>query len=68
MPLKQVGCDGLFESLNINELCQLVYENRASADIAELLVNTAQNNGSTDNITAIFVLLKDQMDRISNVK
>jgi serine/threonine protein phosphatase PrpC len=51
----------------MDEICHLVYDNRTnSADIAELLVNKAKENGSSDNITALFVLLKDKMDQISS--
>ena len=33
--------------------------------MSELLVRKAKENGSSDNITAIFVLLKDEIDQIS---
>ena len=61
------GCDGLWESLELDELCAFVYENRNCGNIAEALVKKAKENGSTDNITAIFVLLKDNIDLITPI-
>ncbi len=50
----------------MEELCSFVYENRNSeTNLSELLVRKAKENGSSDNITAIFVLLKDDFDQIS---
>jgi len=69
-----IGCDGLWEALDQNELCSFIYENvvdsedKNSLNIAELLVRKAQSNGSLDNITAIFVLLKDDLTKITNPK
>ena len=61
-----IGCDGLWESLDLSTLCEIVYEQRNKVgDIAEYLVKLAKENGSTDNISAIFVLLKNSLDQIS---
>jgi serine/threonine protein phosphatase PrpC len=65
-----LGCDGLFEHISLDaELCSFIDEaavmstisnNEAekSPNLAELLVNRAKENGSSDNISAIFVRLK----------
>ncbi len=69
-----IGCDGLWETLDQNELCSFIYEQVVTSDdkdnlnVAELLVRKAQSNGSLDNITAIFVLLKDDLTQITNPK
>ncbi len=69
-----IGCDGLWETLDQNELCSFIYEQVVTSDdkdnlnLAELLVRKAQSNGSLDNITAIFVLLKDDLTQITNPK
>lgn len=61
-----IGCDGLWETLNKNDLLTIVYENRneIGVNIAELLVRRALQNGSMDNITALFILLKDDLSLI----
>lgn len=61
-----IGCDGLWDTLKKNDLLDLVYENRneIGVNVAELLVRKALENGSLDNITAIFVLLKDDLSQI----
>lgn len=64
-----IGCDGLWESLNLNELCIFIYEQRMngmSTNMAEVLVKKARENGSTDNISAIYVLLKENFDQIAS--
>ena len=58
-----VGCDGLFEHVLMDdEFVQFVEEclatEQTQSNVAEALVNKAKSNGSTDNITAIFVKLK----------
>lgn len=70
-----IGCDGLWDTLDQNSLCSFIYEEANSRDshetdinIAEKLVRKAQSNGSLDNITAIFVLLKDNLDQITEPK
>ena len=61
-----LGCDGLWESLDIASLCDTIYEQRNNVDdMAEYLVKLAKENGSSDNITAIFVLLRDNLGQIS---
>jgi len=64
-----IGCDGLWETLDLNELCSFVYEQSTQLstqdNMAESLVKKAQFNGSADNITAIFVLLKDNLSQIT---
>lgn len=64
-----IGCDGLWEGLsNMAEMTNFVYEQtRASGNVnvAELLVKKAKENGSNDNITAVFVLLRDSLMQIS---
>ncbi len=64
-----IGCDGLWETLDLNDLCNYVYEQsnsaQSNANMAEVLVKKAQNNGSNDNITSIFVLLKDSFSKIT---
>ena len=64
-----IGCDGLWETLDLNELCAFVYEQSTQMstqdNMAESLVKKAQFNGSADNITAIFVLLKDNLSQIT---
>lgn len=65
-----IGCDGLWETLDQNELSTFVHEHimansEQNFNIAELLVRKAQDNGSSDNITAIFVLLKDNYNLIT---
>ena len=56
-----MGCDGLFEFIDYEKdlLYQFIDEklNENSENIAEILVNRAKENGSTDNITCIFVKL-----------
>jgi serine/threonine protein phosphatase PrpC len=65
----------------MNELTNFVYEkacdlansshndsgnnNNTNLNMAELLVKKAQSNGSNDNITAIFVLLKENLNQIT---
>ncbi len=69
-----IGCDGLWDTIDQNELCSFIYEQVATSEdkdslnLAELLVRKAQSNGSLDNITAIFVLLKDDLTQITNPK
>lgn len=61
-----IGCDGLWETIDPSQLCKLVYEQKdKTQNIAEYLVKLAKDNGSSDNITAIFVLLKDSLDDIA---
>lgn len=65
-----IGCDGLWETLDKNEISSIVYEYISTSDnlnlnIAEFLVRKAQQNGSMDNITAIFVLLKENLSQIT---
>lgn len=67
-----IGCDGLWDTLDLNELCSFVYEEATKSvepgtdiNIAEKLVRKAQSNGSLDNITAIFVLLKENLNLIT---
>lgn len=61
-----IGCDGLWESLDLSTLCDIVYEQRNKVgDIAEYLVKLAKENGSTDNISAVFVLIKNNLDQIT---
>ena len=61
-----IGCDGLWETLNKNAMLDLVYEkrNEIGVNISEILVRKALENGSMDNITAIFVLLRDDLSQI----
>lgn len=59
-----IGCDGFWESLNVKILTKLIYENRNCNNLAEFLVMHAKQNGSTDNISVIFVLLKKSFDEI----
>lgn len=64
-----LGCDGLWECMSPDDVCKFVYQltlgGSTVLNIAEQLVKKARDNGSTDNITAIFVLLKDSLSSIS---
>jgi protein phosphatase 1E len=67
-----IGCDGLWETLDPTNICSLVYEyameavtDKPDVNIAEFLVKKAQSNGSMDNITAIFVLLKENFSSLT---
>lgn len=67
-----IGCDGLWETLDQKEICSMVYEHAMTmgvenpdVNIAEFLVRKAQANGSMDNITAVFVLLKENLSCLS---
>lgn len=54
-----LGCDGVFDVLQDEDVCRIVRENRQeSASCAERIVQEAVDQGSTDNITAIVVGLK----------
>ena len=58
-----MGCDGFFEHVSLDgEFLQFVDETIAKEEegpsVAEGLVNRAKENGSTDNISVIFVKLK----------
>lgn len=62
-----IGCDGLWETLEQTDLCSFIYDNKNEYEnIAELLVRRSKENGSTDNITAVFVLLKDNINKITD--
>lgn len=63
-----IGCDGLWETLDEREITTMIYDYALTAgvenpdvNISEFLVRKAQSNGSMDNITAIFVLLKESL-------
>ena len=60
-----VGCDGLWDTLNLNDLCKIIYDHRDNPNIAEYLVKMAKENGSTDNITAVVVSLKESLSQIA---
>ena len=61
-----IGCDGLWDAIDLKKLCETVYDKRNSIDnMAEYLVKLAKENGSSDNISAIFVLLKEDFNQIS---
>jgi serine/threonine protein phosphatase PrpC len=61
-----IGCDGLWDSIDLEKLCESIYEQRNNVEnMAEYLVKLAKENGSSDNISAIFVLLKDDFNQIS---
>ena len=60
-----LACDGLWETLNKDELCSFVYDQRNETNIAELLASKAKGNGSEDNITVIFVVLKESLSQIT---
>ena len=54
-----LGCDGVFDVLQDEDVCRIVRENRQeSASCAERIVQEAVDQGSTDNITAVVVGLK----------
>ena len=54
-----LGCDGVFDVLQDEDVCRIVRENRQEgASCAERIVQEAVDQGSTDNITAIVVGLK----------
>ena len=61
-----IGCDGLWEGLDQQKLLELVYDNRneSGVNMAELLVRKSLENGSMDNITAVFVLLRESLSQI----
>ncbi|RMZ99273.1 phosphatase [Brachionus plicatilis] len=62
-----LACDGFWESVNDKLLTKLIYENRNCNNIAEFLVMYAKEHGSTDNISLIFVLLKNSFDELTVV-
>jgi protein phosphatase 1E len=62
-----IACDGLWDTLNLEDMCEFIYElrNDSNVNIAEELAKKAKENGSSDNITVIFILLKDNLTQIS---
>ena len=62
-----IACDGFWESVKLDDLTKIVNENLSSHNIAECLVKYAKENGSSDNISVVFVLLKDSVDQIMKV-
>lgn len=63
-----IGCDGLWEALAMEELCSFIYEKALEEpmnNMAESLVKKSRDEGSTDNITAIFITLKTSLKQIA---
>ena len=61
-----IGCDGLWDSIDLDILCESIYEQRNNVNnMAEYLVKMAKDSGSSDNISAIFVILKEDLNQIS---
>ena len=62
-----LACDGFWESADVKNLPKLIYENRNCDNLAEYLVTYAKEQGSTDNISVIIVLLKNSFDELTVV-
>lgn len=62
-----IACDGFWESADVKNLTKLIYENRNCNNLAEYLVMYAKEQGSTDNISVIIVLLKNSFDELTVV-
>lgn len=75
-----IGCDGLWEGLVgedvavstsgahdwLDWLYSELQQSSGSVNPAELLVRRAKENGSSDNITAVFVCLRETLGHISS--
>jgi serine/threonine protein phosphatase PrpC len=54
-----IGCDGFWECIDTKTLTDLVNSNKNNgSNIAEVLARQAKENGSLDNISVIFIMLK----------
>ena len=55
-----VSSDGIFESLTTQDVCDVIHDSSScspSSSLAECIVNTAFDKGSTDNLSVIVVPL-----------
>jgi serine/threonine protein phosphatase PrpC len=54
-----IGCDGFWECIDAKTITELIDANKYNcSNIAEMLARKAKENGSLDNISVIFVMLK----------
>lgn len=61
-----LACDGMWDGISQKDLPRIVYNhlqktNGDKSGVAQMLVELAKENGSTDNITVVIVFLRDEI-------
>lgn len=61
-----LACDGMWDGITQEDLPRIVYDylqktNGDKSGVAQMLVELAKENGSTDNITVVIVFLRDKI-------